>query len=68
MDGCYLGVYYDLKFLFIKRMMINQKQSTLLTRDYIDKQIFQIKHSDITIEMNHRQLINIENYSDITKD
>ena len=49
-------------------MMINQKQSTLLTRDYTDKQIFQTKHSDITIEMNHRQLINIENYSDITKD
>ena len=48
-DGCYFGVYYDLKCLFIKRMMINQKQSTLLTRDYIDKQNFQTsKYSDIT--------------------
>ena len=25
-------------------------------------------HSNIRIEMNHRQLIKIENYSDITKD
>ena len=39
-DGCYLGVYYDLKCLFIKRMTINQKQSTLLTKDYTDKQRF----------------------------
>ena len=40
-DGCYLGVYYDLKCLVFKRLTINQKQSTLLTRDYIDKQRFQ---------------------------
>ena len=51
-------------------MMINQKQSTLL------REISQIskdsrlltKHSDITIKMNHRQLIKIENYSNITRD
>ena len=51
-------------------MMINQKQSALLTRVYTDKQRFRLltKHSDITIKMNHRQLIKIENYSDITKD
>ena len=49
-------------------MTINQKQSTLLTRDCKDKQRFQTKHSEIVIKMNHRQLMKIDNYSNLIKD